>query len=73
MRNFSKILKSIENVGVEPEGVNFSPDGKYVFVTSEGTNSIIIINPWKGEVINEVLVGNRPRRGIFLSSSKEKC
>ena len=28
-----KILKSIKNVGVEPEGVNFSPDGRYVYVT----------------------------------------
>ena len=66
-----KILKSIQNVGVEPEGVNFSPDGRYVFVTSEGTNSVIIIDPWKQEIINEILVGNRPRRGIFVNEGSE--
>jgi len=69
--NTKKILKSIQNVGVEPEGVNFSPDGRYVYVTSEGTNSVIIIDPWKQEIINEILVGNRPRRGIFVNEGSE--
>ena len=66
-----KILKSIQNVGVEPEGVNFTPDGRYVYVTSEGTNSVIIIDPRKQEIINEILVGNRPRRGIFVNEGSE--
>ena len=69
--NTKKILKSIQNVGIEPEGVNFSPDGKQVFVTSEGTNSVIVVDPWKQEIINEVLVGNRPRRGIFVNDGTE--
>ena len=69
--NTKKILKSIQNVGIEPEGVNFSPDGKHVFVTSEGTNSVIVVDPWKQEIINEVLVGNRPRRGIFVNDGSE--
>ena len=66
-----KIIKTIKNVGVEPEGVNFSPDGKYIYVTSEGTNSILIINNEKKEVENEILVGNRPRRGLFVSKHGE--
>ena len=42
-----KVIKTINDVGVEPEGVNFSPDGKYIYVTSEGTNSVIIVDTYK--------------------------
>ena len=66
-----KIVESIKDVGVEPEGVNFTPDGKLVYVTSEGTSSILIIDPWKREILNEILVGNRPRRGIFVNNGAE--
>ena len=66
-----KIIFTIKNVGIEPEGVSFSSDGKKVFITSEGTNSVIIIDPWKGEVLDEILVGNRPRRGVFLKNGRE--
>ncbi len=66
-----KIVESIKNVGVEPEGVNFSPDGDLVYVTSEGTSSVLIIDPWKREIVNEILVGNRPRRGLFVNDGSE--
>ena len=66
-----KIVESIKDVGVEPEGVNFTPDGKLVYVTSEGTSSILIIDPWKRKILNEILVGNRPRRGIFVNNGTE--
>ena len=39
--NNKKIIESINDVGVEPEGVNFSPDGKLIYVTSEGTSSVL--------------------------------
>ena len=35
-------LATIENVGVEPEGVNFSKNGEFIYVTSEGTNSCLL-------------------------------
>ena len=59
-------LATIENVGVEPEGVNFSKNGEFLYVTSEGTNSVVIINTKTREIVNEILVGNRPRRGLFI-------
>ena len=65
------ILKTINDVGVEPEGVNFSPNGKYIYVTSEGTSSILIISTTNYNIVNEILVGNRPRRGIFVNNGKE--
>ena len=66
-----KQLRVVEEVGIEPEGVTFRNDGKVVFVTSEVTNTIFIIDPWAGEILDEVLVGNRPRRGIVTPDDKE--
>ena len=66
-----KQLRVIEDVGVEPEGITLRHDGKVVFVTSEATNSVLIIDPWAGEIVDEVLVGNRPRRGIVTPDDKE--
>ena len=66
-----KKIRTIENVGIEPEGVTFSNDGKVVFVTSEATNTVIVVDPWSGNILNEALVGSRPRRGIFTPDGTE--
>ena len=41
-------LRTIEDVGIEPEGVTFRHDGKVVFVTSEVTNTVLVVDPWEG-------------------------
>lgn len=64
-------LRTIEDVGVEPEGVTFRHDGKVVFVTSEVTNTVLVIDPWEGQILDEVLVGDRPRRGIVTPDDRE--
>ena len=61
----------IEDVGIEPEGVRFTPDGKRVFVTAEATNTIAVIDPWEGVILADILVGNRPRRGTFTPDGSE--
>lgn len=61
----------IEDVGIEPEGVTFTPDGRRVFVTAEATNTVAVIDPWTGVILAEVLVGNRPRRGAFTPDGSE--
>lgn len=66
-----KQIRVIEEVGIEPEGITFRHDGKVVFVTSEVTNTIFVIDPWAGEILDEVLVGNRPRRGIVTPDDGE--
>ena len=40
-------------------------------MTSEGTNSVVIINTKTREIVNEILVGNRPRRGLFIKDGNE--
>ncbi len=69
--NTGKRIRTIENVGIEPEGITFRNDGAMVFVTSEVTNTIIMLDPWTGEILDEVLVGNRPRRGIVTPDDTE--
>ena len=69
--NTGKRIRTIEDVGIEPEGITFRNDGKIVFVTSEVTNTVIIVDPWSGEILDEILVGNRPRRGIVTPDDKE--
>lgn len=64
-----KILAEIK-VGLEPEGVGISPDGKQVLVTSESSNMVHIISVDKNELVANVLVGARPREVAFSSDGK---
>ena len=66
-----KTLRTIEDVGIEPEGVTFRNDGKVVFVTSEVTNTVLVVDPWSGEILDEALVGARPRRGAVTPDDTE--
>jgi len=52
-------------VGLEPEGVAISPDGKQVIVTSESTNMLHVIGVPSHQVIANILVGSRPRAATF--------
>ena len=52
--------------------MNFFSNGKQIYVTSEGTSSVvIIIDVNEKEILNEILVGNRPRRGLFVNNGLE--
>ncbi|SMN12341.1 Uncharacterized conserved protein [uncultured Candidatus Thioglobus sp.] len=52
-------------VGLEPEGVAVSADGKKVVVTSESSNMLHVITVPGNTVIDNILVGSRPRAAIF--------
>jgi len=52
-------------VGIEPEGVAISPDGSKVIVTSESTNMLHVIAVPEHKIINNILVGARPRAATF--------
>jgi YVTN family beta-propeller protein len=52
-------------VGREPEGVRASADGRWVLVTSEGDNSVSIIDAHSHVVRRTVAVGARPRDLAF--------
>ncbi len=53
-------------VGLEPEGVAISADGKKVIVTSESTNMLHVIAVPSHTIVANVLVGARPRSAVFI-------
>ena len=52
-------------VGVEPEGMGISPDGKLLVNTSETTNMAHFIDTATREIVANVLVDARPRYAEF--------
>ena len=65
----AKVIAEIP-VGLEPEGVAISPDGKQVIVTSESTNMLHIIAVPEHKVVANILVGARPRAAVFARDGK---
>ena len=59
------IVRQIK-VGGEPEGVDISPDGKMVYVTSENDNQVYAIDTARLEVAKVIDVGPRPRSTAVL-------
>lgn len=58
-----KVVKSIKS-GLETEGIEFSPDGKYLLVTNEGDNTISVYDRLSGDLVKSIKTaayGNRPR------------
>jgi PQQ-dependent catabolism-associated beta-propeller protein len=58
-------------VGVEPEGMGVSPDGKIVVNTSETTNMAHFIDTDKRDVVANVLVDARPRYAEWKNDGSE--
>jgi PQQ-dependent catabolism-associated beta-propeller protein len=58
-------------VGVEPEGMGISPDGKILINTSETTNMAHFIDTTTQQVVASVLVDARPRFATFKTDGSE--
>jgi PQQ-dependent catabolism-associated beta-propeller protein len=58
-------------VGVEPEGMGLSPDGKILVNTSETTNMAHFIDTATREIVANVLVDARPRVAEFKKDGSE--
>jgi len=58
-------------VGVEPEGMGISPDGKVLVTTSETTNMAHFIDTATNTTIDNVLVDSRPRFAEFSADGSQ--
>jgi PQQ-dependent catabolism-associated beta-propeller protein len=58
-------------VGVEPEGMAISPDGRILINTSETTNMAHFIDTQTRQIVANVLVDSRPRFAEFKRDGSE--
>ncbi len=58
-------------VGVEPEGLAVSPDGKTVVATTETTNMAHFVDAATRKTLANVLVDSRPRMAAFTPDGSE--
>ena len=58
-------IRARVKVGEEPEGVRIRPDGKVVYVTCEGDNSVVAVDTSTLKEIARVKTGARPRDIAF--------
>ncbi|MDV3243294.1 MAG: PQQ-dependent catabolism-associated beta-propeller protein, partial [Methylocaldum sp.] len=65
-----KAVKTVP-VGVEPEGIAVSPDGKWVVSTSETTNMAHWIDRSSLDIVDNTLVDPRPRACAFTDDSRQ--
>src|SRR3546814_11761946 len=59
-------------VGVEPEGMGISPDGRVLVNTSETTNMAHFIDTATPQIPDHVLVGNRPRFAALTAAGHDR-
>src|SRR4029453_15678497 len=59
-----KVIASLI-VGIEPEGVAVSPDGRWVYVTAETSNTVSVIDTRANRVVASFLGDGPPRGGAF--------
>ena len=57
-------------MGLEPEGLQFRPDGRYVYVTSEANDRIDVIDVNERRVTAVIPTGKRPRNVLFSPDGK---
>jgi YVTN family beta-propeller protein len=57
--------------GAEPEGIAVTGDGKTLYVTSEVSDMVHVVDLTAGVVTDNVVVGTRPRRFLLLPNGKE--
>ncbi|HZN45976.1 MAG TPA: cytochrome D1 domain-containing protein, partial [Ramlibacter sp.] len=55
-------------VGGEPEGVKVSADGKLVYVTSEVTSLVHVVDVASRKIVKNIPVGKKPRRFLLAGS-----
>src|SRR5580700_7869031 len=55
----NKVVQVIKGIEV-PHGVNFSPDGKWVFISNETDRVLDIVDEKTGAIVNKVALSGHP-------------
>jgi YVTN family beta-propeller protein len=61
-----KLLGAVD-VGGRPDWVTFTPDSKYIYVSTENTDSVVVIDVAAIKEATRIKVGSRPKRNITVT------
>jgi YVTN family beta-propeller protein len=61
-----KLLGGVD-VGGRPDWVTFTPDSKYVYVSTENTDSVVVLDVAAIKEATRIKVGSRPKRNITVT------
>ncbi len=64
-----KLLGAVD-VGGRPDWVTFTPDSKYLYVSTENTDSVVVIDVPAIKEATRIKVGSRPKRNITVVVSR---
>jgi YVTN family beta-propeller protein len=61
-----KLLGAVD-VGGRPDWVTFTPDSKFVYVSTENTDSVVVIDVAARKEVTRIKVGRAPKRNITVT------
>jgi YVTN family beta-propeller protein len=64
--------KLTETVSLEktPRGLEFGPNGKYLYITQAGVESVVVVDPANNKIVTEIPVGISPHYANFTADGK---
>ena len=62
-----KLLPSTIDLGGRPDWVTFTPDSKQIYIATENTDTVVVVDVAARKEITRVKVGSAPKRNITVS------
>ncbi|HEY7448220.1 MAG TPA: cytochrome D1 domain-containing protein [Vicinamibacterales bacterium] len=62
-----KLLPGAVDLGGRPDWVTFTPDSKLVYIATENTDSVVVIDVAQRKEVTRVKVGSAPKRNITVT------
>ena len=61
-----------ENVPLDktPRGLEFGPNGKHLYITQAGVESVVVVDPSNNKIVTEIPVGVSPHYANFTADGK---
>jgi YVTN family beta-propeller protein len=61
-----------ENVPLDktPRGLEFGPDGKHLYITQAGVESVVVVDPTNNKIVTQIPVGVSPHYANFTADGK---
>jgi YVTN family beta-propeller protein len=53
-----------------PRGLEFSPSGRYLYITQAGLESVVVVDPASNKIVSEISVGVSPHYANFTPDGK---